>query len=148
MSDQFHRDTQTLRGCAAPGEAILRLWDEADFPAIQSLSAAEGWSTPTKRPAESLVSWRASWPAIIAEDEDEVVGFLRALSDGAVTTYVAGLLVIPAWRGRGLGRALLDACQALAPTTRLDLLAEPEAIDFYTHTGFRPFAGFRRRRMM
>jgi ribosomal protein S18 acetylase RimI-like enzyme len=53
-----------------------------------------------------------------------VVGFLRTLSDGAVTTYVAGLLVAPAWRGRGLGRTLLDACQALVPTTRLDLLAE------------------------
>jgi GNAT superfamily N-acetyltransferase len=146
MSDQFRRDTLILRDCAAPVGISFRLWTEADFPAIQSLSAVQGWSTPIKRAAESLVAWRASWPAIIAEADGEVVGFLRALSDGAVSTYVAGLLVAPTWRGRGLGRALLDACQALAPTTRLDVLAEPEAIEFYTQTGFRPDAGFRRRR--
>lgn len=147
MSDQFRPDTRTLPGCAVPEGISLRRWAEEDFPAIQSLSTAQGWSTPTTRAAESLVSWRASWPAIVAEADEEVVGFLRALSDGAVSTYVAGLLVTPAWRRRGLARALLDACQALVPTTRLDVLAEPEAIEFYTHTGFRPYAGFRRRRM-
>jgi GNAT superfamily N-acetyltransferase len=122
-------------------------WADADCAAIRELSAAEGWPTPTTRPEADLASWRAAWPAIIAEADGEVVGFLRALSDGAVTTYVAELLVAPAWRGRGLGRALLDACQALAPTTRLDLLAKPAATRFYERVAFRSFPGFRRRRI-
>jgi 8-oxo-dGTP pyrophosphatase MutT (NUDIX family) len=117
-------DALALHACPAPAGVTLRPWAEGDRTAIRELSAAEGWPTPTARPEADLASWRAAWPAIIAEADGEVVGFLRALSDGAVTTYVAGLLVAPAWRGRGLGRTLLDACQALVPTTRLDLLAE------------------------
>jgi GNAT superfamily N-acetyltransferase len=130
-----------------PPGVTLRPWNAADFPAIQALSAAGGWTTPAERPEASLASWKAANPAIVAEADGEIIGFLRALSDGAVTTYVAELLVAPAWRGRGLGRALLDACQALVPTTRLDLLAEATASDFYGRVGFRPFAGFRRSRI-
>lgn len=136
-----------LRGIAVPNGVSLRPWGAADFPAIQALSAAEGWTTPAERPDASLASWQAAWPAIVAEADGRIVGFLRALSDGAVTTFVAELLVAPSWRGRGLGRSLLDACQALAPTTRLDLLAEPAAAEFYTQVGFRAFAGFRRSRI-
>jgi GNAT superfamily N-acetyltransferase len=146
-SDQIDRDLQTLREYPAPAGVSLRFWTEDDFPAVQALSTAEGWTTPSERPAESLVAWRASWPAIIAEADGQRVGFLRAISDGAVSTYVAGLLIAPDWRGRGVGRALLGACQALVPSTRLDLLSEPDAVDFYSRLGFRPAAGFRRRRL-
>lgn len=147
-SDRIERDRQTLREYPAPAGISLRFWIEDDFPVVQALSTAEGWTTPRERPAESLAAWHASWPAIIAEADRQVVGFLRAISDGAVTTYVAGLLIAPAWRGRGVGRALLGACQELVPSTRLDLLSEPDAIDFYTRLDFRPAAGFRRSRLI
>jgi 8-oxo-dGTP diphosphatase len=140
-------DVVALRACPAPAGVTLRPWGEDDRVAIREISAAEGWPTPSARPEADLASWHAAWPAIIAEADGEAVGFLRALSDGAVTTYVAGLLVAPAWRGRGLGRALLDACQALAPTTRLDLLAEPATVPFYERADFRALPGFRRRRL-
>jgi 8-oxo-dGTP pyrophosphatase MutT (NUDIX family)/GNAT superfamily N-acetyltransferase len=140
-------DHVVLRDLAAPAGAVLRPWAEGDFPAIQSLSAAEGWTTPTARPEASLASWRAAWPALVAVADGAVVGFLRAVSDGAVSTYVGEVIVAPAWRGRGLGAALLEAYHALAPTTRLDLLAIPEAAAFYEHIGFQPFAGFRRPRI-
>jgi 8-oxo-dGTP pyrophosphatase MutT (NUDIX family) len=140
-------DHAALHDVPSPAGVVLRPWAEGDFPAIQALSAAEGWSTPAERPDASLASWRAAWPAFVAEADGTLVGFLRALSDGAVSTYVAELLVAPEWRGHGLGAVLLDACQALAPTTRLDLLAMPAAATFYERTGFRPFAGFRRNRI-
>jgi GNAT superfamily N-acetyltransferase len=137
----------TLAALPAPPGVRLRPWAEGDMPAITRLSDAEGWPTPAERPEASLASWRAAWPAVVAEHDAELIGFLRALSDGAVSTYVAELLVAPAWRGRGLGRLLLDACQRLVPTTRLDLLALPEAAAFYRRAGFRPLAGFRRSRI-
>jgi 8-oxo-dGTP pyrophosphatase MutT (NUDIX family)/GNAT superfamily N-acetyltransferase len=140
-------DHAVLRDLAAPAGVVLRPWVEDDFPAIQSLSAAEGWTTPTERPEASLTSWRGAWPALVAVADGAIIGFLRAVSDGAVSTYVGEVLVAPSWRGRGLGAALLDACHALAPATRLDLLAVPEAAAFYEHVGFRPFAGFRRPRI-
>jgi ADP-ribose pyrophosphatase YjhB (NUDIX family) len=141
-------DWAALGDCRAPAGVSLRPWDSADSAAITALSTAEGWLTAAERPEEHLVSWRSAWPALVAVADGVVIGFLRAVSDGAVTTYVAGLLVAPEWRGRGVGGALLDACQALAPSTRLDLLAEPDAVAFYGRAGFRAYAGFRRRRLV
>ena len=123
----------------------IRAWAKADFPAIQQLSSAEGWPTPTVRPAEALVSWRNAWPTLVAIcDDKELVGFVRALTDGEVTMYIAELLVAPTWRGRGVGRALLDACHLLFPHTRLDLLSTQSADQFYEASGFRRFQGFRK----
>jgi GNAT superfamily N-acetyltransferase len=141
------RAAATLAAFQAPAGAHLRLWAESDMASITDLSTAEGWSTPRDRPAASLASWQSAWPVIIAEHEGDVVGFLRALSDDAVSIYVAEVLVASGWRGRGLGRALLDACQQLVPATRLDLLAMPAAAAFYERAGFTVFAGFRRCRI-
>src|SRR5215469_16642069 len=123
---QFNKDDElqvVTSRLELPDGASIRFWEEGDFPAIQSLSAAEGWPTPLDRPFEALAAWRRSWPALVAVAEQEVIGFCRALSDGSVTTYIAELLVAPGWQGRGIGRALLDVSQRLAPGSRLDLLA-------------------------
>ena len=91
-----------------PVGVSIRAWDETDFPAIQTLAQAEGWSTPRERPGEALTAWQRSWPALVAVVDGALIGFCRALSDGDVTTYVAELLVAPGWRRRGIATALLD----------------------------------------
>jgi GNAT superfamily N-acetyltransferase len=133
-----------LAELALPAGIAIRAWAEADFPAIQRLSSAEGWPTPTARPEEALVSWRNAWPTLVALREGEMVGFVRALTDGEVTMYIAELLVAPEWRGRGVGRALLHACHLLFPHSRLDLLSTESADRFYEANGFRRFQGFRK----
>jgi GNAT superfamily N-acetyltransferase len=129
---------------ALPVGAQVRAWTDADFPSIQRLSSAEGWPTPTERPGEALASWRNAWPTLVAVADGELAGFVRALTDGEVTMYIAELLIAPRWRGRGLGRALLEACHLLHPHTRLDLLSTEAADRFYEANGFRPFWGFRK----
>jgi GNAT superfamily N-acetyltransferase len=132
-----------LGDVALPAGIDIRAWTETDFSAIQRLSSAEGWPTPAARPEDALASWCNAWPAMVAVCEGEIVGFVRALTDGAVTMYIAELLVAPEWRGRGLGRALLEACHLLFPRTRLDLLSTA-ADRFYEANGFRPFQGYRK----
>jgi len=122
----------------------IRPWNEDDFPAIQHLSRAEGWSTPIDRPTDAVRGWYGSWPALVAVVDGSVVGFVRAVSDCAVTTYIAELLVIPEWQGYRLGVALLAVTQYLCPGTRLDLLATDQSRTFYDRVGFRPFSGYRR----
>lgn len=124
---------------------LIRPWQERDFSAIQSLSDLEGWPTPSERPAEARSAWQHSYPAIVAVHDEKVIGFLRAITDGTVTTYIAELLVAKEWRGRGIGKALIDACHELVPATRLDLLSTDQADHFYEANGFRPFQGFRKR---
>ena len=66
-----------------------------------------------------------------------VVGFVRGLTDGAITLFIAEMAVDVRLRGRGIGHALLDVCHYLYPTTRLDLLAADDARAFYKACGFR-----------
>ena len=127
-----------------PSGVSIRAWREADFAEIQRLSAGEGWPTPEQRPAQALHAWHQSWPAIVATKNERVIGFVRALTDEEVTTYIAELLVDREWRGRGIGRALLDACHLLHPHTRQDLLSTEDADAFYQTVGFRRFTGFRK----
>ena len=148
MFSQAERDNQVkaiISFISLPQGVSIRPWQDADFQSIQKLSSAEGWPTPEQRPDEASVAWRHSWPALVATDEgNNIVGFIRALSDTEVTTYIADFLVAPSHRQRGIGRALLDACHHLFPRTRFDLLSMDSATQFYESNGFRRFPGFRK----
>lgn len=52
-----------LQRIVLPPHISIRAWQDTDFPAVQRLSEAEGWATPSKRP---MAAWRNSWPALIA----------------------------------------------------------------------------------
>ena len=73
------------------------------------------------------------WLAIAADGKP--IGCARLLSDG----HVGRMAVLPAWRGRGVGRALLAkvllAAQARGQMT-LRLSAQTHAAAFYARAGF------------
>ena len=127
-----------------PASVTIRAWGEEDFADIQRLSSVAGWPTPTTRPQEALTAWRQSWPALVATDGEAVIGFLRALTDGAVTTYIAELLVDAPWRGKGVGHILIDICHRMYPSARIDLLSTEPSDGFYEGLEFRRFHGFRK----
>lgn len=138
--DRIERSQQVniaLAQVQIPAGIIIRAWHEEDFPAIQRLSSAEGWPSPTSHPVDSLQAWRNAWPALVALKGDMVVGFVRALTDGTITMYIAELLVDKQARSTGIGRALLDTCHQLYPTTRQDLLAAEGSHAFYQACGYR-----------
>ncbi|HZR43498.1 MAG TPA: GNAT family N-acetyltransferase [Ktedonobacteraceae bacterium] len=138
-NDHIHQSqlAAVLATLRLPLGVSLRCWTETDFPAIQRLSTLQGWPTPESRPAEALAAWQHSWPTLVVAEGERIVGFVRGITDGTITTYIAELLVDPEYRGRGLGRLLLDACHALCPLTRLDLISTEEAVPFYKSYGFR-----------
>jgi predicted GNAT family N-acyltransferase len=109
-----------------PANVTVRAWREADFADIPGFSHTEGW------------------PTLVATDGQTVIGCLRALTDGAVTTYIAEVLVDAPWRGKGLGHILIGICHRRYPSTRIDLLSTESADGFYESLGFRRFRGFRK----
>jgi GNAT superfamily N-acetyltransferase len=71
--------------------------------------------------------------------EKEVVGWYRLLPQ-TPTASLEDLWVLPAWIGRGIGRALWEhaAAQArLLGARAVELEADPNAVPFYQRMGFR-----------
>ena len=129
-----------------PASFSIQAWAPNYFDAMCALSSAEGWTTPELRREETLLAWESSWPTLVVVDTNgKLIGFLRAITDTQITTYLCEVLVDREFRRLGLGKLLIDVCQRLVPTTRLDLLSTDEADGFYRAINFTDFQGFRRR---
>jgi len=73
----------------------------------------------------------------IALDRGSAVGCARLLADG----HIGRMAVLPAWRGKGAGRALLNAVLHAARQQHLGWLylnAQTHAAGFYARFGFQP----------
>jgi len=71
-----------------------------------------------------------------------LIGFARVVTDQATVAYLCDVYVLPAWRGRGVARALLAAILAhpqLQGLRRL-LLFTRDAHGLYAGQGFTPLA--------
>ncbi|GGB01087.1 hypothetical protein GCM10007190_06470 [Macrococcus hajekii] len=106
------------------------------------MNRAEGWDNLVARHEQTLKSWRNS-VSYVFEEAGEVIGCVRALTDGYVTLYVCELIIRQDKRNHGYARALLDYLHKQYPTTRMELLATSQSKDYYVPR-FRPFHGFRR----
>lgn len=75
-------------------------------------------------------------------DGENMVGFGRVVTDRATFAWVSDVIVEPAQRGRGAGKALMQAmtgCPALQGLRRW-VLATADAHRLYERFGFRPLA--------
>ena len=71
---------------------------------------------------------------LTAYDGGQLVGCLRILTDGCYFGTITELLVLPACRRQGVGRALMDLARAHAPTP-LYFGSKPGAEGFYEKIG-------------
>ena len=126
-------------------EITIRSYEEKDLEQIQHLNKQQGWTSLAEKNAQTKDAWKNSNIAYVAESQDEeLIGYIRGVTDGTVSTYICELLVAQPFRGYGVGRRLLDFVHALHPDTRIDLLASSSSSSFYEENGFRPFYGFRK----
>lgn len=71
----------------------------------------------------------------VGRHEGEFCGYLRALLDEGLALYVSELYVVPAWRGRALGRTLLARTTADFPRLTVYILSDEDA--YYEKLGYR-----------
>ena len=103
----------------------------------------EGWPNPPS-PEMHLRLLRQSDAVVLAVDgaSGEVVGFITAITDGVLAAYIPLLEVRPAYRGRGIGTALVRRMlDRLDDLYMVDLLCDPELQPFYAALGMRPATG-------
>ncbi|MDG6106608.1 GNAT family N-acetyltransferase [Dactylosporangium aurantiacum] len=75
---------------------------------------------------------------ITARLDGELIGIARSISDFAYATYLSDIAVVQRHQRAGVGRALIAATQAEAPTAKVILLSAPAATRYYPHIGFTP----------
>lgn len=103
----------------------------------------EGWPNPPQ-PETHLRLLCRSDEVVLAVDEvsGEVVGFITAISDGVLTAYIPLLEVRRAYRGRGIGKALVRRMlDRLDDLYMVDLLCDPALQPFYAALGMHPATG-------
>jgi GNAT superfamily N-acetyltransferase len=125
---------------------VVRQADASDSAGATALLVGSGWAGAALPPQLVLANAAQFGAAFVAtgEGEQEPVGFVRIISDRSTVSYVAELVTAAGWRGRGVARALIEACMGQFPTARLDLLSTEMALGFYERTGFAAKPGYRR----
>jgi ribosomal protein S18 acetylase RimI-like enzyme len=101
------------------------------------LLAANDWG-PRVQNAELFDELIArSHMALVAVEDNVVVGFLRAISDGIFNGYISMVVVARECRGRGIGTALVQ--QAMGDNDRMTWVlraGRTGVSDFYEKLGF------------
>ncbi|WP_099303275.1 GNAT family N-acetyltransferase [Bacillus sp. Marseille-P3800] len=121
-------------------------FSDTDFSSIQQLNHAEGWSYLTENSNQTQRAWSSSTIRFVAKEvkTHTVIGYVRGLTDGNLTTYICELLVAKPYQGHGVGDALISHVHSLYPHTRLDVLSLASSKSFYEKMTFRPLYGFRK----
>ncbi|GHG17817.1 GNAT family N-acetyltransferase [Deinococcus indicus] len=95
------------------------------------------WPNPPA-PETFLRLLRGSYRVVLAVHDGQVIGFVQAISDGVLTAYIPLLEVLPAWQGRGVGRALMTRMQAeLRHLYAVDLGCDDNLVPYYEALGMR-----------
>ncbi|RAI83717.1 GNAT family N-acetyltransferase [Algoriphagus yeomjeoni] len=73
---------------------------------------------------------------IVAREDGQVVGVLRALTDFSYRTFIADLAVISTRQKEGIGKGMLKFARSIAPDARLILFSAENSVPFYRKLGF------------
>jgi len=121
---------------------------------IETISPAQlegffdGWPNPPS-PETHLRLLRESDAVVLAWDEEKdcMVGFITAITDHVLSAYIPLLEVLPAYRGRGIGREMVRRMlEQLEGLYMVDLLCDTDLQPFYETLGMRRATGMMVRR--
>ena len=106
-----------------------------------------GWGIISNELAKTAIDNSLLW--ISAYADDEVIGFVRLIGDGALNYYIQDLIVDSSYREQGIGRALMEKllslCAGVVPDgATIGLMAVHGKEPFYEELGFqsRPVGRF------
>lgn len=104
---------------------------------LRALYDHVGWDRPVTE--ADLAAVLAAGPAVAAWNGEELVGFVRALSDGHLAAYIEDVMVHERCRHLGVGSALMARLLAeLADVAVINLFCASGPVPFYEQQGFRP----------
>jgi GNAT superfamily N-acetyltransferase len=107
------------------------------IPAHQVLELYRAQQWWADRTADQVAEALDRGPAVGAWHGDQLVGFVRAVTDGVVRAYLEDVLVAESHRGVGVGRALVATILDLVePIPVVSLFCSTDLAGYYEAAGF------------
>ncbi|MEG0774745.1 GNAT family N-acetyltransferase [Clostridium sp.] len=84
-----------------------------------------------------IKAFENSYTVLFVFDDDKLIGFGRAISDGAYQGCIYDVAVIPEYQGKGIGKVIVEGILKTIPQCNVLLYAAPGKELFYEKLGFR-----------
>ncbi|WP_017415219.1 GNAT family N-acetyltransferase [Clostridium tunisiense] len=78
-----------------------------------------------------------SYTVVFVFDNEKLIGFGRAISDGAYQAGIYDIAVISEYQGKGIGKVVVDNILKTIPQCNVILYAAPGKDAFYEKLGFK-----------
>jgi ribosomal protein S18 acetylase RimI-like enzyme len=118
---------------------VVTAWDAGEI--VTLYRSAGWWKEGRDHPSQIGSLIRGSLVFVVAIDRGSgrAIGMGRAISDGVSDAYIQDLAVLPEYRGKGIGSAILRRILGALRGHRIGwiaLIAEGGTGDFYRRLGF------------
>lgn len=105
----------------------------------------DGWGSPPT-PETHLKLLQGSAYLVLAKADDQVVGYITAISDGVLAAYIPHLEVLPAYKNQGIGSELVRRMfDQLRDIYMIDLICDADVQPFYERLGMTRYTGMIKR---
>lgn len=113
---------------------IIKTCEDIDFNQVSEILKFYGLSDYDSSVQEKV--FHNSYGVVFLKQEDKIIGVGRAISDGICQAQICNVAVRDEYRGKGLGKVVIDELLTQVKGCTVVLYTHPKHFGLYEHWGF------------